>query len=261
MSQKQLPIIGITTYSRNEAGEFQLPGAYVDAVQQAGGVPILLPPNQPDPVRILDILDGLIFSGGGDIDPQLYGGSHHATVYLVDSERDEFELILAKQALISRIPTLGICRGMQMLSVASGAELVTHVPETYGEAIAHRLEHPRRPIPHDVQVQPESQLARIVGKTDITVVSWHHQAVKTVPDIWKIAAYAADGLVEALEHPQHPWMLTVQWHPELSPEDPVHQSLFQALVKAAGSYSDSKSKHGSWKRGAGVPPFGAVERL
>jgi len=227
------PIIGITTYSRSEAGEFTLPGTYVDAVQLAGGIPVLLPPNQPDPAQLLDIVDGLIFTGGGDLDPALYGGEHHPTVYLIDPERDEFELALAKSAIASAVPTLGICRGMQLLSVATGAVLVTHVPDVYGETVTHRLDHPRRPIPHAVQVQPESRLATIVGKTDLSVVSWHHQAVKTVPDRWRIAAHAADGLVEALEDCQHPWMVAVQWHPELSPEDPVHQRLFQALVQAA----------------------------
>jgi len=233
MRSLKSPIIGITTYSRGEAGEFTLPGSYVDAVQLAGGIPVLLPPNQPDIDRLLDIVDGLVFSGGGDIDPVLYGGDHHPTVYLIDPERDEFELALAKGAIASTIPTLGICRGMQVLSVATGGALVPHVPDVYGETIAHRLDHPRRPIPHPVQVQPESRLAAIVGKTDISVVSWHHQAVKTVPDCWQIAAYAADGLVEALEHCQHPWMVAVQWHPELSPEDPVHQRLFEAFVQAA----------------------------
>jgi putative glutamine amidotransferase len=234
----QLPVIGITTYSRSEAGEFYLPGAYVDAVQLAGGVPVLLPPNQPAPKRILDVVDGLIFSGGGDIDPELYGGAHHPTIYLVDAERDSFERELAEQALLKSVPTLGICRGMQMLSVITGATLVTHVPEVYGETVAHRLDHPRRPISHDVQIKPESRLAQMLGETDISVVSWHHQAVKAIPDCWQIAACAADGLVEALEHRQHPWMIAVQWHPELSPEDPVHQRLFQALVKAASTVAN-----------------------
>lgn len=232
LSQKR-PIIGITTYSRSEAGEFTLPGTYVDAVQLAGGIPILLPPNQPEPARILEIIDGLIFAGGGDIDPEAYGGSHHPMVYLVDPERDEFELTLANHALTSKVPTLGICRGMQILSVASGAELITHVPDVYGETVTHRLDHPRRPIGHSVHVQPNSRLAGIVEQETINVVSWHHQAVKTVPDCWQIVARAEDGLVEALEHRQHPWILAVQWHPELSPDDPVHQRLFQALVQAA----------------------------
>ncbi len=233
MSEQPLPVIGITTYSRNEAGEFYLPGPYIDAVQLAGGIPILLPPNQPAPDQLLAIVDGLIFSGGGDIDPALYGGEHHPTIYLVDAERDTFELALAKAAIDSHIPVLGICRGMQILSVASGAELITHVPDVYGETIHHRLDHPRRPIGHAVQVSPTSRLATMLGESEIAVVSWHHQAIKTVPDGWTVTAQAADGLIEALEYRQHPWLFAVQWHPELSPDDPVHQRLFQALVAAA----------------------------
>lgn len=239
------PIIGITTYSRSEAGEFTLPGAYVDAIQLAGGIPILLPPNQPDPQRILDIVDGIVFAGGGDIDPERYGGSHHSTIYLVDAERDDFELALAQMILKTQIPALGICRGMQVLSVASGAELIPHVPEVYGETIAHRLDHPRRPIPHPVQAQPNSRLAEILQAIEFEVVSWHHQAVKTVPLGWTPAAHAIDGLIEALEHQQHPWLVAVQWHPELSPESPVHQRLFQALITAASQ----KKSNSSLKKG------------
>jgi putative glutamine amidotransferase len=134
------PIIGITTYSRNEAGEFFLPGAYIDAIQLAGGTPILLPPQQTNVDRILDIVDGLVFAGGGDIDPNVYGGKHHHTIYLVDEERDEFELALAKRLLANPVATLGICRGMQILGVASGVQLIAHVPDVYGDAIAHRLD-------------------------------------------------------------------------------------------------------------------------
>jgi putative glutamine amidotransferase len=227
------PLIGITTYSRSEAGEFTLPAVYVDAVQLAGGVPVLLPPMEADPKPILAALDGLILAGGGDIDPIRYGGDHHPTVYLVDEERDTFELKLAQAVLQSNLPTLGICRGMQVLSVASGASLVPHVPDIYGEAIAHRLEHPRRPIEHPAQITPGTRLASILQETNITVMSWHHQAIQYPPEGWKPVAYAADGLIEALEHHQHPWLIAVQWHPELSPHDPVHQRLFQAFVNAA----------------------------
>lgn len=234
MSQCKAPIIGITTYSRNEGGEFTLPGAYVDAVQQAGGVPILLPPNQPDPARILDIVDGLLFAGGGDLDPATYGGQPHHTIYLVDEERDSFELALAKLALTSDTPTLGICRGMQVLNVASGGTLITHVPEVYGDQITHRLDHPRRPIPHDVSLVPGSRLAALMGTNQVTVVSWHHQAVQQIPAGWRQVATAADGLVEAMEWEAHPWLVAVQWHPELSPDAAEHQRLFQTLVRVAG---------------------------
>ena len=107
------------------------------------------------------------------------------------------------------------------------------MPDVYGETVNHRLDHPRRPIAHNVQVQPHSRLANILGTTDLAVVSWHHQAIKAIPQAWRAIAHAEDGLVEALEHQQHPWMLAVQWHPELSPDVPAHQRLFQALVEAA----------------------------
>lgn len=227
------PIIGITTYSRSEAGEFYLPGAYVDAVRMYGGTPVLLPPSQPDPDRLLDLLDGLVFSGGGDIDPLLYNGSAHPMIYLVDEERDQFELALAKAALNKPLPVLGICRGMQLLNVASGGSLVAHVPDVYGDRILHRLDNPRRPTQHAVQVTPHSRLAQVLGTCSIHVVSWHHQALKMVAPGWQVVGQAEDGLVEAIEHQQHPWMLGVQWHPEMSPDDPVHQRLFQALVEVA----------------------------
>lgn len=233
------PIIGITTYARNEAGEISLPGHYLDAVEGAGGIPILLPPHQTQVDRILDIVDGLIFAGGGDIDPAVYGGEHHPSIYLVDGDRDQFELTLAKTALAATIPTLGICRGMQVLSVASGATLIPHVPDVFGDAIAHRLDHPRRPTPHSVQITASSRLATIMQTTEVMVESWHHQAVSATPLGWQPVAYAADGLVEALERCDHPWMMAVQWHPELSPHHPAHQRIFQAFVQAAQNQTRS----------------------
>jgi len=233
------PIIGITTYARNEAGEISLPGHYLDAVESAGGIPILLPPHQTQIDRILEIVDGLIFAGGGDIDPSIYGGEHHPSIYLVDGDRDHFELTLAKATLSTSIPTLGICRGMQILSVASGASLIPHVPDMYGDAIAHRLDHPRRPTPHPVTIEANSRLATIMQDTEVMVESWHHQAVQSIPSGWAPAAYAADGLVEALERLDHPWMMAVQWHPELSPNHLAHQRIFQALIEAARKVTDT----------------------
>ncbi|MBW4540089.1 MAG: gamma-glutamyl-gamma-aminobutyrate hydrolase family protein [Myxacorys chilensis ATA2-1-KO14] len=228
------PLIGITTHSRNSAGEVLLPGTYIDAIQTAGGNALLLPPNQPDPEALLNVLDGLVFSGGGDINPILYGGENHLSIYGIDEDRDAFELTLAKAALIRKIPVLGICRGMQVLAIAAGGELVAHVPDVYGDAIAHRLDHPRRPINHDLSILPNTRLAHLLETTTLNIVSWHHQAVKTVPQGWQISAQADDGLLEAIEHVQHPWMVAVQWHPELSGEDPAHQRLFHKFVEVAG---------------------------
>ncbi|MBD1911773.1 MULTISPECIES: gamma-glutamyl-gamma-aminobutyrate hydrolase family protein [unclassified Leptolyngbya] len=235
------PIIGITTYSRSEAGEFTLPAAYIDAVQLAGGLPLLLPPLQADPTPFLEVIDGLIFAGGGDIAPERYDGDHHHTIYLVDEERDNFELALAQQVLQRDIPVLGICRGMQLLSVATGAALVPHVPDVYGDQVAHRLDNPRRPITHPAQIEAETRLAKILQVTNLVVMSWHHQAVRTLPDCWQAAARADDGVVEAVEHRHHPWLVAVQWHPELSPQDPVHQRLFQGLVEAARERKQSSA--------------------
>ncbi|WAL62258.1 gamma-glutamyl-gamma-aminobutyrate hydrolase family protein [Thermocoleostomius sinensis] len=130
---QQLPIIGITTYHRNELGDFHLPGAYIEAVEHANGIPVLLPPTSGDLRSLLDRLDSLIFSGGGDIDPALYNSPGHPSIYLVDPERDRFELALARVALTLDLPILGICRGMQLLNVATGGDLISHVPEQYGD--------------------------------------------------------------------------------------------------------------------------------
>lgn len=238
------PIIGITTHSRNDNGEYLLPGTYVDAVQAAGGTPILLPPNQPHPEALLNVLDGLVLSGGGDINPDLYEGLPHHSIYGTDEDRDTFEFALTQVALKSTIPVLGICRGMQMLTVASGGSLVAHVPEVYGDRIPHRLDHPRRPIPHEVFLTPESRLAEILGTEALSIVSWHHQAARSVPLGWRLAAQAADGVIEALEHLQHPWMMALQWHPEMSADHPAHQRLFKSFVMAArGELSNSPVKN------------------
>lgn len=233
MSKQLSPVIGITTYNRDEIGDFKLPGAYIDAVIGAGGIPVLIPscPSQSD--RLLHKLDGLILAGGGDIDPAHYNADLHPTIYMVSEERDRFELDLAHHALQHEVPTLGICRGMQILNVATGGDLIPHVPEVYGEAIAHRVHEPRSPIPHPVRIDSNSRLSRIVGDVDIEVMSWHHQAVRAIAPVWDAVAHAEDGLVEAMEHRDHPWMIAVQWHPELAPNNIAHQRLFKALVDAA----------------------------
>ncbi|MBE9011314.1 gamma-glutamyl-gamma-aminobutyrate hydrolase family protein [Pseudanabaenaceae cyanobacterium LEGE 13415] len=228
----RIPIIGITSHSRNSLGEVVLPGTYIDAVLSAGGNPILLPPTQTAPESLLNVLDGLILSGGGDIDPIHYNGEDHPTIYGVDDDRDTFEITLAKLALLKKIPVLGICRGMQVLTVATGGTLIQHVPEVYGDAIDHRLDNPRRPIPHDVEILPESRLFQLLEESHLNIVSWHHQAVDKFSSDWQLAARSKDGVIEAIEHRDHPWAIALQWHPELSIEDPAHQRLFKSFVLA-----------------------------
>ena len=233
-----LPLIGLTTYGRNTADQFHLYANYLEAVRLAGGIPVLLPPGESRPEVLLERLDGLIFTGGGDVSPDCFGGDDHPTIYSLDSERDQFELKLAELALASVIPVLGICRGLQVLNLASkGEKLVPHVPEVFNQ-ILHRiepatLETRAEPANHLVHVTPGSRLADIVQTDAIPVVSWHHQAIKVVPPHWQLAAQAPDGLIEAIEYSRHPWMLALQWHPEMSIQDGFQLKILQAFVEAA----------------------------
>src|SRR5258708_27435625 len=170
------PVIGITTYGRDDNKRFGLPAVYVDAVRRAGGIPILIPPGEPALTELLNLLDGVILSGGGDIDPQRYAGTRHETIYMLDPERDGSEIDLARILVNQDMPVLGICRGTQVLNVALGGTLIEHLPDSVGEEVLHRAP-PRLPVAHDVTVAPGSPLAAIIGQTSVNPTSWHHQAI------------------------------------------------------------------------------------
>jgi len=227
-------VIGITSYARaGEPPSFALPCGYIDAVRAAGATPLILPPGEREPERLLDIIDALILAGGGDIAPSAYGGMPHETVYAVSEERDAFEFALARAALSHpHTPTLCICRGMQVLNVVSGGTLHVHVPEAFGERVPHRLP-PRLTSRHSVRIAPDSHLARVLGATEADTCSWHHQAIDRTGAELRPVAWAEDGVIEAVEHGAHPWCIGVQWHPELQLNEPPHPHLFAALVAAA----------------------------
>jgi putative glutamine amidotransferase len=226
-------LIGLTTYGRGETNRFSLPAPYVDAVRRAGGMPLLLPSGEAHADALLDHLDGLILTGGGDLDPAWYNGAPHPTIYMVDPERDRHELALVAQTRASGLPTFGICRGSQVINVALGGTLIEHLPDLVGESIAHRLP-PREPTAHAVTLTPGSRLAGMLATREFSAPSWHHQAVRRLASGLRAAAQAPDGTIEAIELPDHPWLIGVQWHPELAADkDPVHQQLFDELVKAA----------------------------
>ncbi|MBD1911687.1 gamma-glutamyl-gamma-aminobutyrate hydrolase family protein [Leptolyngbya sp. FACHB-16] len=239
------PLIGITTPGQDATGNIQLNIAYINAVRRAGGIPVLLTPGEEKSDRLLAHLDGVLFTGGGDLHPQHYNGTSHPTLARIDLERDQFELDLARRALQSERAILGICRGLQVLSVASGVALVPHVPERFGSEVSHLVLQAETPIPtrHGVSLVAGSQMAALVGSLSIEIVSWHHQAITTIPPGWRVAAYAPDGLIEAIEHGSHPWAIAVQWHPELSAEkDPHQQRIFRAFVRAAQGLSYGLSR-------------------
>ncbi len=160
------PIIGITTYGRDEDNRFRLPCLYVDAVRRAGGVAVLIPPGDDPGEELFSVVDGVILAGGGDIDPALYGGRPHETIYSVDGERDRSELALARHLAGSSVPTLGICRGHQVINVALGGTLHEHLPEAVGDRVMHRLP-PREPTEHPIVVAEGSRLASILGETNL----------------------------------------------------------------------------------------------
>ncbi len=227
------PFVGITTYGRGPHNRFILPAEYVDAVRRGGGIPLLLPPGEERMDAVLPLLKAVVFSGGGDLDPDLYAGRHHETIYMVEPERDRSEIELARRVFDLGVPTLAICRGAQLLNVAEGGTLIEHLPDVVGETVIHRAP-PREPVAHPVRVSPESRLAGVLGATDFSCMSWHHQAIRQAAPGFEVVAYAPDGTIEGLEMRSHPWLLAVQWHPELTAaEDPVQQRLFDALVEAA----------------------------
>ncbi|GIW42070.1 MAG: hypothetical protein KatS3mg076_2647 [Candidatus Binatia bacterium] len=225
------PRIGITSYPREE-GAFSLPEGYVDAVRLGGGIPLVLPPAWDRPSEVLEALDGLVLAGGGDLEPARYGGDDHPEVYKVHPERDAFELELLRSALERKVPVLCICRGMQVLNVLRGGTLHVDIPDRVGREVVHRLP-PRRPTRHPVRLAPESRIARIVGREELDVVSWHHQAIDKVGRGLRPVAWSEDGLVEAFEVEDHPWALAVQWHPEMQLDDESQRKLFLEFCSAA----------------------------
>lgn len=231
------PLIGLTTYGRNEKNQYQLLADYSWSIFRAGGAPVLLPPVGGGSLAEiwLNRIDALILTGGGDMDPSLYGAERHPTMYTLDEERDTSEIVLAREALKSSLPILAICRGLQVVNVALGGTLHPHLPDVFGEQVAHRLP-PREPTYHEVVLTPESRLAALLGTNEINGVSWHHQAIHQLGTGMVATGHAPDGVIEAAEIPSHPWFIGVQWHPEMSSEhDPVQQHIFEAVVAAANS--------------------------
>ena len=237
-----LPIIGITTY--NQENKYGYPIAalmhrYIEAVREAGGVPLLIPSGLTDvAIRVLLArLDGILFTGGGDIATAIFHGVDHPKVDGVDPRRDALELPLAKAAAGSGKPFLGICRGFQVVTVALGGTLFTDIADQKPGAIKHAYDSgtERTVLAHTVNVDPGSRLAELLGGPVVQVNSLHHQGAKDIPAGLRPVAFAPDGLVEGLELPGHPFGIAVQWHPEWLTDRPEARRLFRAFVEAAGT--------------------------
>ena len=232
------PVVGITTYLTRAAwGAWDVeaalvPADYVRAVERAGGAPLLVPPGA-DTEATLAVVDGLVFSGGSDLDPELYGDDAHPETNGVVRERDEFELGLMQAALARDVPMLAICRGSQVLNVALGGGIEQHVPDRVGSD-AHK-ETPGVFAEHDVEVVPGTRLGSLLGARHV-VKSHHHQGFGELGAGLREAARAPDGTVEALEDASRRFTMGVLWHPEAGDD----LALFEALVEEAIAYQAAK---------------------
>jgi putative glutamine amidotransferase len=233
------PVIGITTYlTRARFGSWEedtalVPADYVRAIERAGGRALLVPPSEDAIEETLDALDGVLFSGGADLDPQLYGQEAHPETKGVQAERDRGELALLEAALARDMPVLAVCRGSQVLNVALGGDLVQHLPEVVGD---EKHKHtPGEYADHEVTVEPGTRLGSLIGE-HAPVKSHHHQGFGRLGEGLQESARAEDGTLEALEDPSRRFALGVLWHPEAG-ED---MRLFEALVEEAGAYRAEK---------------------
>lgn len=234
------PLIGITTgrlFDKSKPSTFALGEAYSRAVLKAGGIPVIVPMGMPDHTAksILSELDGIIFSGGGDVAPEFYNHTPDDRIHLIDRDRDRVETLLVIEAVQNKIPFLGICRGIQIINAALGGTLYPDVLEDHPGAHKHDYypDWSRDYYAHTVRVESNTILASVVGIDELPVNSLHHQGIQTIAENLIPVAWAEDALIEACQCKDHPFGLAVQWHPECLPDDTKMQKIFSAFITAA----------------------------
>ena len=236
-----IPLIGITANTiaatANRTTQYELAETYVQSVLRAGGAPVIIPPILTGDAlsALFEKLDGVLFSGGSDIDPNLFAGEPHARVYGIDPARDEQEIQLIRRAAEDGKPFMGICRGIQAINVALGGTLFTDIQDQFSGSLRHDCypDLPRDYLAHQVRVTPGSTLSRILNQEDPRVNSLHHQGIQKLAPALRAMAYAPDGIIESVELPNHPFGIGVQWHPECLPNREEQRALFRAFIMAA----------------------------
>jgi putative glutamine amidotransferase len=247
------PIIGITPspsedqFSHGLFYRYALSSNYSEAIEAAGGVPLIIPPQHGNIEEILSTVDGLLLSGGGDLNPQRYGdNSVHETTYGIHELRDELEIELTKGAIARDLPVFCICRGIQVLNVALGGTLYQDIADQYSDQIQHRQHEngiQASEPSHEVTAVRDSLLGDVYGAESIQTNSFHHQGLKEVSPELRTVGTAPDGVVEAVERPASTWMLGVQWHPEMMfKAHGEHLKPFVGLVKAATVYHEKTAR-------------------
>lgn len=244
------PLIGITTGRftlRTGAVVMGATDTYVNSLARAGAHPVLIPLGLPEDslTALVQRLDGVLFTGGGDVHPQRYGSQMTPAVNSIDEDRDRVEIHLLHAALKRRLPFLGICRGLQLINVSLGGSLYEDIQEQHRGSIKHdyfmtdgwKRDHKA----HEVRLESGSLIADIMATQELAVNSLHHQGVRRLAAGLKMTAHAPDGILEAFEMADYPFGLAVQWHPEALPEDPLQRRLFQEFVHAAENRSEQRT--------------------
>ncbi|VAW39512.1 Para-aminobenzoate synthase, amidotransferase component [hydrothermal vent metagenome] len=237
------PLIGCTTYRKasNQTRPIEIIGlmpSYLEAISAAGGIPVMIPLglSEADLLEIVQRVDGIVLPGGGDIEPSVYEGTRHNLVLSVDEDRDRVEMVVARTAVFHKKPLLAICRGVQLLNVSLSGSLWEDVEVMMPQAMRHEFvnSNPRNYLAHDVTIEADSLLAKLLDCTETAVNSLHHQGIRRLADGLRVTAVAPDGLIEGVEVIDHPYAIGVQWHPENIIHNAPHMlGLFRGLVEAA----------------------------
>ena len=226
------PVIGITFSSKNISGTSK---NYIRAIEEFGGIPRILYPGVPDS-EYADI-DGLLLTGGGDIHPDNFGQSYHPSLKYVNEARDALEIPLCQEKIEADIPIFGICRGIQVMSVAMHGDLYQDIPSQFIDPLTHPAKSVGGDSQHEIEIESDSRLSKIVGKSTDEVNSAHHQAVNEIGEGFDVTARSEDGVIEAMENPSKRFVLGVQYHPERMIETlefrEHRRKLFEAFIEAA----------------------------
>ncbi len=236
---KERPVIGLTpSHTEKDTDQYFLYRSYERSIWEAGGLPVILPYTTDEAAvnQMLALVDGIMVTGGPDVDPVYFGEEPLPEMGAMDPLRDAFEVLLAKVALQADIPLLGICRGIQLLNIATGGCIYQDIKSQISGSLKHRQEAGPQYPSHWVTLQAGSRLATRLGRTDLRVNSFHHQAVMDLGKGFHATAESEDGVIEALEGSEHRFVLGLQWHPErMWGLDRVYLVPFEMLVEAAAS--------------------------
>jgi putative glutamine amidotransferase len=243
------PLIGLTTSRAVNSDGYPMitcMESYIQSILSAGGVPVLIPLGLDDSSlsNLTKRIDGILFTGGGDIHPSRFGGEDHPKINQVDEDRDRVEISIYLDIIKEKKPFLGICRGLQVINTAAGGTLYTHISEQHSGAIEHYYypDYPYTHLSHMVKAAESSRLLEITGRADLIVNSLHHQAVDRLAEGFTATALAQDGIIETIELDGYPYGLAVQWHPEWLLDLPPMLALFKSFIQAAENMSMVKGE-------------------